>query len=284
MTSPRIERIPTHVCPGRALRRKTTLAGWLGLLLAGALAEVGCVGTPQPRTAAYAPPPREELSRSLAQDRIKTSDVLQLKLPGDNTATATLNRTYQVAPDGTVELVGYGKVEVAGKTVEEAKQAVYEAVAVSSDVKQAIELARSEYFLVTVAADGTRQLTRVPLKGPVKVKDALAGTPGLSTKVIWIARPSSGGGSATDRILPVDWDAVARSLDESTNYELKAGDFLCVAHEPAQGFGRFFGAFTSMLSGPDRQERQGRSSAPAESASPSGPPAAGRGLQQPKVF
>ena len=73
------------------------------------------------------------------------------------------------AKPGDVELSGYGKIQVAGKTMEEAKQAIREVLAAKALVQAAFELGHSEYYLVTVTAEGVQDLTRVPLAGKVTV-------------------------------------------------------------------------------------------------------------------
>lgn len=230
--------------------------GWLGvrmLTLCAPMLLIGCAGPlVHQRTVGFVDPPRDQLRASLATERIKVSDVLQFRLADGSTASATVN--YQVGPDGAIHLSGHGKVQVAGKTLEEARQAVREALAASSAVQRAFELDPCEYYLVTVTAEGVQDLTRVPLRGTVTVKDALSGTPRLSSKMIWIARPVPGraagdstGSSLRDHVLPVDWESVWRGEDTSTNYELRPGDWLFVADEPAKGVGRLFGALTSML-------------------------------------
>jgi len=206
----------------------------------------GCMGPMlSQRPSAFVEPPRERLQAELANDRIKVSDVLQFTL-NDGTSV-NLSGTYKVGPDGDVELSGYGKIQVAGKTMEEAKQAIREVLAAKALVQAAFELGHSEYYLVTVTAEGVQDLTRVPLAGKVTVRDAVKGIPRLSNKVLWITRPAPGE-SVKEQVLAIDWEGVSRLDDNRTNYVLQAGDWLFVADEPAHGFGRFFGALTSMLS------------------------------------
>jgi hypothetical protein len=132
--------------------------------------------------------------------------------------------------------------------MDEACKAVHDALAVSMAVDQAVEVFRSEYYLVTVTADGVQNISHRPVAGKVTVKDALAGAQNLSSKVIWIARPLPGPG-VKDQVLAVDWDGISRFDNKATNYELRAGDFLFVADEPAKGVGRVFDAVTSMMTG-----------------------------------
>jgi protein involved in polysaccharide export with SLBB domain len=197
-----------------------------------------------PSTATVVQPPPKELQAKVSQEPLKSMDVVQVKLGGDN--TATLTQSYQVAADGTIELTGYGKVELAGKTVEQAQQAIYQTLEAASAAEQAIELSRSEYYLVSVAADGSRNLTRHPYREGIRVKEAVNDVKDLDHKVLWIAR-SSPGRTASDHLLPIDWEAVSRGGSQTTNYKLQAGDWLFVAEEPAQGMARLYGAVTGVF-------------------------------------
>lgn len=205
--------------------------------------QVSCVSTPAvPRTIGFVEPPRAELEASLAQDHIKASDVLQLKFPDGSKASVT--QTFQVAPDGTIEVSGRGKVQVAGKTLKQAQEAVQAAMAVSASVENAIELAMSEYYLVTVDANGLRRLQRVPIKGEPRVRDALANMK-VSDKIIWVARPDPNR-YMSEQLKPIDWESIAHDSNSPTNYKLQAGDWLFVATEPTGGMARVYNAFTGL--------------------------------------
>lgn len=225
---------------GTKAPRALAVLSWLILL-----ATVGCASHPAaaPSAAMIQPPPKE-LQAKVSQEPLKSMDVVQIKLGRDN--TATLTESYQVAADGTIELTGYGKVVLAGKTVEQAQQAVYETLETASAVQQAIELSRSEYYLVSVATDGTRKLTRLPHREGLRVKDAVKDVKDLDHKVIWIARASPGR-TVSDHLLPVDWEAISHGGSQTTNYALEPGDWLFVAEEPAQGVARLYGALTGVF-------------------------------------
>lgn len=214
------------------------------LLLAASLS-CAAPGT-MPPTYGFVEPPRAELKASLAQEPIKTSDVLQVKLPDGSTASVT--QTFLVAPDGTIEVSGRGKVQVAGKTLQQAQEAIQAAAAVSDAAEQAIELAMSECYLVTVDTNGLKQLKRVPIKGQLRVSDVLAHMK-ASDKIIWVVRPDPSR-YLTEQTLPVDWESVSRDPHSRTNYELRPGDWLMVADEPARGMARVFDAFTGMAGAP----------------------------------
>lgn len=215
------------------------------LLLLGLVSELACVSTTsQPPAIGFAEPPRAELEASLAQERIKSSDVLQVKLADGTVASVT--QTYHVAPDGTIELSGHGKIQVAGKTLQQVQEAIQQATAVTAAASEVVDVTLSEYYLVTVDEYGAKHLTRVPFKGEPSVKDALANVPKVSDKVIWIARPNPSR-YLSEQVLPVDWDSVSRDATSPTNFKLKPGDWLFVAHEPAAGLARVYNSVTGMF-------------------------------------
>jgi protein involved in polysaccharide export with SLBB domain len=220
-----------------------TLLALLLLFVTATLIGCGAVASQQ-RTVGFVPPPREEVRAAAATERIQISDVLQCRLPDDS--TATVNAVYQVASDGTIEVSGSGRVQVAGKTMQEAQQAVRAAVAVSAAAHEAIEIERSEYYLVAVSADGVKKVTHVPLKGHVTVKDAMKDIPRPSSKIIWITRTMPGQ-SVKEQVLPVDWEGISRGQSGAFNYGLQPGDFLFVADEPAKGVGRVFSAVANLF-------------------------------------
>jgi protein involved in polysaccharide export with SLBB domain len=216
------------------------------LLLSASLlvaSQISCVSAPTaPATVGFIEPPRAELEASLAREPIKASDVIRVKFPDGSQASYT--QTYQVAPDGTIEVTGRGKVQVAGKTLKEAQEAVKTALAVESAVGQAVELAMSEYYLVQVDSNGVKRLTRVPIKGEPHVKDALANMK-VDNKVMWIARPDPSR-YLSEQVMPIDWESVSRNPKDRSNYLLQPGDWLFVAPEPATGFARVYNALGDM--------------------------------------
>ncbi|NUQ62389.1 MAG: polysaccharide biosynthesis/export family protein [Pirellulales bacterium] len=237
-----------HVGSFSAALAGTRISAALGLVLVAA-AQLGCVSAVRQQPAvAFVEPPRAELEASLAQDRIKASDVLQLRIADGTTATVT--QTYHVAPDGTVEIAGQGKIQVADKTIRQAQQAIQKAMAVSEAAEQIVDLSLSEYYLVVVDENGTKRLTRVPIKGEVNVQGALAHVPGVSRKMIWIARPEPSR-YLSEQILPVDWETVSRDAASPTNYALKPGDWLFVAEEPAEGLARVYNSVTGLFRSPE---------------------------------
>jgi polysaccharide export outer membrane protein len=57
--------------------------------------------------------------------------------------------------------------------------------------------------------------------------------PGVSKRRIWVARPNHDGSS---QILPVDWTAVTKTGNPTTNYQLLPGDRIYVGQDQCLAF------------------------------------------------
>jgi len=138
--------------------------------------------------------------------------------------------SYLVAPDGTINLRKYGTIHVAGKTIAKAKKEIDQRLSKwfgSPDVTVDVAAYNSKvYYIVVRSKKQGDSVVRVPSTGKETVLDAIAQLRGLrvlpDTK-IWVARPKPGG-RGKDTILPVDFDAVARGENTTTNYQLMPGD------------------------------------------------------------
>ena len=142
---------------------------------------------------------------------------------------------HLVAPDGTVNLGLYGRVYVAGLSLDQARQAVEDRLSKYFEdprVSMDIFVYNSKFFYIIIEGGGVgERITRLPVTGNETVLDAIATIGGLdsvSSKKIWIARPSPDG-VGCDQILPVDWESVTRGASTSTNFQLLPGDRLFVA-------------------------------------------------------
>jgi polysaccharide export outer membrane protein len=144
---------------------------------------------------------------------------------------------HLVKSDGTVRLGSYGSVSVVGMTLDEAELAIEHHLSEfldEPDVSVDVFAFNSKFYYVVLQGGGQGdQLMRLPFTGNETVLDAFAQVGGLSqvsSKKIWVARPGPnlGGG---DQILPVDYDAIARRGDSSTNYQLLPGDRLYVQED-----------------------------------------------------
>jgi polysaccharide biosynthesis/export protein len=142
---------------------------------------------------------------------------------------------HLVGPDGTVNMGTYGLVYVAGMTINEAKAAIEEQLSnylenprVSVDV---FAYNSKVYYVITEGAGFGDSLLRVPITGNETVLDALAQVNGisrLSSKNIWIARPTPGD-VGCDQILPVDWHQITKGAATGTNYQVLPGDRIFIA-------------------------------------------------------
>lgn len=142
---------------------------------------------------------------------------------------------HLVGPDGTVNLGTYGTVYVAGMTIAEARTAIetqlskyLEQPRISVDV---FAYNSQVYYVITEGAGFGDTVVRIPITGNETVLDALAQVNGLSklsSKNIWIARPTPGD-ACCDQILPVNWTEITKGAATATNYQLMPGDRLFIA-------------------------------------------------------
>lgn len=142
---------------------------------------------------------------------------------------------HLVRPDGTVALGIYGSVHVTGLTIDQARYRIERHLAqymvdptVSLDV---LWYNSKVYYVITDGAGAGEQVYRFPCTGNETVLDAIAQISGLPVvsckKDIWVARPRPAGAGA-DQVLDVDWDAIARGADTTTNYQVLPGDRIYV--------------------------------------------------------
>jgi polysaccharide export outer membrane protein len=121
---------------------------------------------------------------------------------------------HLIAPDGTINLGTYGQVYVAGLTIQEARQAIEKHL---TDYLESPQVAvdmfaynSKVYYVITQGAGFGDNIQRFPVTGNETVLDAISQVQGLSrlsSKNIWIARPSPSG---CDQILPVRWDEIVK--------------------------------------------------------------------------
>ena len=150
-----------------------------------------------------------------------------------------------VAPDGTVNLGIYGNVYVAGMTIDEARREIeeklgeyFEEPRVSLDV---FAYNSKFYYIVVEGAGFGDQVVQRPIVGNETVLDAIAGIGGfsqISSRRIWISRPAPHG-VGCDQVIPINWEAITRGADTSTNYQLLPGDRIFVADDRFYALGGF---------------------------------------------
>src|SRR5262245_18472782 len=124
---------------------------------------------------------------------------------------------HLVRPDGTVSLGIYGKVRLAGLTLDQAKAAIEQQLAQSllrPEITVDVFGYNSKvYYVVIDLAGAGQQVIRLPSLGNETVLDAIGQINGLppttSKKQIWLARPAPVS-SGCDQVLPIDWAAITQ--------------------------------------------------------------------------
>ncbi|MFM7150840.1 MAG: polysaccharide biosynthesis/export family protein, partial [Gemmataceae bacterium] len=144
-----------------------------------------------------------------------------LRLPGDQV----------VLQDGTIPLGRLGRMQVAGKTIEQIEteiNAKIRATGLENSQVSARLVSRDSkvfYVLGEVNAPGT-----FPLRGRETVLDALLCAGGLSSNAsrcqIILTRPTSP--CSCRIVLPVDYNGIVQLGDTTTNYQIRAGDRIFV--------------------------------------------------------
>jgi len=147
---------------------------------------------------------------------------------------------YLVGPDGTVTLGIYGGVPVVGLTVEGAKVAIEHHLSQyldSPEISLSVLAYNSKvYYTVLEGAGLGDGIYRNPVTGNETVLDAIAQINGLqqvSSKKIWIARPTR---DHRVQILPVDYLAITKHADPTTNYQLLPGDRVFISEDKFVAF------------------------------------------------
>jgi len=140
-----------------------------------------------------------------------------------------------VAPDGRVNLGIYGPVKLSGLRVEDAKRKLEEHLSKwfeTPTISLNVHAYNSKFYYVITESTNQRSdgesVFRMPSTGNETVLDAVASLGGLekSNVTIWISRPNREG---TDATLKVDWDAITRGANTTSNYQLLPGDRLFIS-------------------------------------------------------
>jgi polysaccharide biosynthesis/export protein len=156
-------------------------------------------------------------------------------------AAQQITGEHLVAQDGMVTLGVYGRVYVAGMTIEEAKHAIEQHLSrfiEEPEIALDVYLFNSKvYYVITEGAGTGDRVVRFPITGNETVLDAISNVNGLqqiSSKRIWVARPSPTGCEV--QVLPVDWTAVSKFGVTSTNYQILPGDRVFIAEDNLVAF------------------------------------------------
>src|SRR5437764_4151841 len=182
-----------------------------------------------------APLPRE-LDKALHPPYvIEPGDVLLVQ-PAKFDSPVRLPGDQPVLPDGTINLGQYGRLIVAGKTVDqietEARSLVEAQTKDAGPIIVRIVSRQSKVFYVLgeVHAPGA-----FPLAGRETVLDALLAAGGVTSRAnlrgITLSRPTAPDGCRV--VPPICYEELVQIGDTSTNYQIAAGDRVFV---PAKGF------------------------------------------------
>lgn len=183
------------------------------------------------------PVPRELAKRALSPYRIEPPDILLVE--SSMKIDQPIRGQHLVGVDGFVRLGRYGKVYVAGLTVEQARDAVAAQLKISIkdfDIRSlnvdVLAYNSKFYYVITDGGGYGEQVYRFSITGNETVLDALSQINGLppvaSKKKMWLARASEKG-AGPPKILPIDWRGVTRCGTADTNYQLFPGDRIYVA-------------------------------------------------------
>ncbi len=184
-------------------------------------------------------PANEARMSSLPPYVIEPPDILELNVLGNaSDATSSISGQHLVGMDGKVNLGAYGQVYVAGKTIEEARDAIEMAVSQHGESLQVVvdifAYNSKTYYIITQGSGTGDNVIRVPITGNDTALDAIAQIGGLkspeSTEV-WIARPAPNG-VGREKILPIEWDQIAQNGSAINNYQLLPRDRVFISQKP----------------------------------------------------
>jgi protein involved in polysaccharide export with SLBB domain len=180
---------------------------------------------PQPLSA-----PRELDKHPLPPYTVEPGDVLVVQ-PADLDSPVHFPGDQPVLPDGSIHLGRYGRLVVAGMTIEHVEAAVL--ALVQTQVKDAGPItvrvvnrpSKVYYVLGDVNAPGA-----FPLNGRETVLDGLVAAGGLCERAsrckIILSRPTRPGDCRV--VLPVNYRDIVQLGDTTTNYQLAPGDRIYV--------------------------------------------------------
>jgi polysaccharide biosynthesis/export protein len=160
---------------------------------------------------------------------------------------------YLVGPDGTINLRAYGRVNIAGKTLAEARNAIQNQLKQYLDSPElmvdVVAYNSKVYYIVTQGAGLGDNIRRLPSTGNETVMDAIAQVNGLSqisSQNICIVRPNAADpGKPT--ILHVDWDGISRRGVTATNFQIFPRDRIYIAEDPLVTRANLIGKKTAIV-------------------------------------
>jgi polysaccharide biosynthesis/export protein len=161
---------------------------------------------------------------------VEPGDVLLVQ-PADFDAPVRLPGDQAILPDGTIQLGRYGRLIVAGKTLEEIEVLVR--AQIQTQVKDAgpvtarVVTRQSKVFYVLGEVNAPGAFT---FNGRETVLDAILAAGGLtdraSREMVTLSRPTPP--NSCREVLPICYNEIVQLGDTSTNYQIRAGDRIYV--------------------------------------------------------
>ncbi len=177
------------------------------------------------------PVPRELAKVVIPDYIIEPPDILLVEAIPNLPDQQPIQGEHLVRPDGTIGLGIYGSVFVAGLTLNQARDAIFDHLAkyIKKPVlKLNVDVLVYNSKIIYIIADGAgfgEQVVRLPYTGSETVLDAISQIGGLpavsSKKKIWVARPAP---DNSVQNLPVDWKGITQDGLVATNYQVFPGD------------------------------------------------------------
>jgi polysaccharide export outer membrane protein len=159
---------------------------------------------------------------------------------------------HLITQDGVLDFGAYGKVWVAGMTLERVQEALHKHFLEKMNLDATIGVTvtgynSKVYYIVIDGGNAGYHIARAPITGTETVLDAIASIGGLgassSMYAIWIARPNSEE-AGCEQILPINLTDIVKRGCTTTNYQLLPGDRLFVK---AEGVVAFSNAFAKVI-------------------------------------
>jgi len=182
------------------------------------------------------PLPRELDRAVLPAYFVEPSDVLLVQ-PADLDSPVRLPADQPILPDGTINLGRYGRLLVAGKTVEQIAAAVHDTIESQEKandrktkvgpflVRLVVRASKVYYVLGEVNSPGS-----FPLSGRETVLDGIIAAGGLNQRAsqsqIVLSRPTRPDNCRI--VLPICYRQIVQLGDTTTNYQLLPGDRIFV--------------------------------------------------------
>ena len=173
---------------------------------------------------------RETAKQPMPEYRLEPGDVVQIE-PVRPDSVLEFPANQPVQPDGTVDLGRYGRVPVAGMTVDEVETAVDSILEERSPNSEGVEVILIEWVSKVFYIDGeVRSPGAYPMEGRETVLDAIFEAGGLTKKAshqnIILSRVTAP--CSCRVVLPVCYDDIFQLGDSTTNYQIRPGDRIFV--------------------------------------------------------